>query len=88
MRHCWLVDRGIVCRALIRALQELKQSVLGRLRCNAIVYFPPAETKTGGRRRIYGEKCRVSELLQQFPERLRRHEMKLRVWGEQRTVEV
>lgn len=87
-RNCWIVDRGIVSRGLLRGLAELKQFLIGRLRRNQTVYFAPEQSKTGGRQRIYGEKCRVDELRKRFPERLRKQEMKLRVWGKPRTVEV
>ena len=87
VRHCWIVDRGIVSRALLRELDALKQYLIGRLRRNQNVYFAPAATKGGGRPRIYGEKCRVDELLQRCPDKLRRQQMKLRVWGQERKVE-
>jgi len=88
IRHCWIVDRGILCRGLLRELGDLKQFALGRLRCNQVVYFAPAQTQTGGRHRIFGEKCRVDQLLHRFPDRLQSQQMKLRVWGKARTVEV
>lgn len=88
VRHCWVVDRGIVSRALLRELDRLQQYLIGRLRCNQNVYFAPAQTDSGGRPRVYGEKCRVDELLQRYPEKLRRQQMKLRVWGQERKVEV
>jgi hypothetical protein len=88
VRHCWVVDRGIVSRALLRELHYLKQYLLGRLRRNQNVYFAPAAPARSGRPRIYGEKCRVDELLQRFPAQLRRQAMKLRVWGKERQVEV
>ena len=88
LRNCWIVARGIVSRALLRELDKLKQYLIGRLRRNQNVYFAPAETAAGGRPRVYGEKCRVDELLKRFPDKLRRHQMKLRVWGQERTVEV
>ena len=88
VRHCWVVDRGILCRALLRGLDELKQFVIGRARRNQVVYFAPEQTKTGGRTRIYGEKCRVDELRKRFPDRLLKQEMKLTVWGKQHKVEV
>ena len=87
-RNCWIVDRGIVCRGLLRGLGELNQFLIGRMRRNQNLYFAPEQTKTGGRKRIYGEKCRVDELRQRFPERLRKQAMKLRVWGKQHKVEV
>lgn len=88
VKNCWIVDRGILCRGLLRGLGELKQFVIGRARRNQNVYFAPLQTKTGGRQRIYGEKCRVDELLKRFPDRLRKQEMTLRVWGKQHKVEV
>jgi len=86
--HCWIVDRGILSRRLCRDLYEMGQSVLGRMRCNQVVYFAPSQTQTGGRPRLYGEKCRLDQLREHFPERLRRQTMKLRVYGRTRTVEV
>ena len=88
LKNCWIVDRGILCRGLLRGLGELKQFAIGRMRRNQNVYFAPSQTKTGGRQRIYGEKCRVEELLKRFPDRLRQQEMTLRVWGKQHQVEV
>jgi hypothetical protein len=88
VRHCWIVDRGIVSRSLLREVDKLKQFLIGRLRRNQNIYFAPAETKGGGRPRVYGEKCRVDELLKRYPARLRCRQMKLRVWGEERKVEV
>jgi len=87
-RHCWIVDRGLLCRALLRGLGAVQQFVIGRARRNQNVYFAPAQSKTGGRRRIYGAKCRLDELRQRFPECLRKQAMKLRVWGKQHQVEV
>jgi len=88
VRNCWVVDRGILCRSLLRGLDELQQFVIGRARRNQVVYFAPEQTKTGGRARIYGEKCRVDELRKRFSDRLRQQEMKLTVWGKQHKVEV
>jgi len=88
IKNCWIVDRGILCRGLLRGLGELKQFVIGRMRRNQVVYFAPEQSKTGGRQRIYGEKSRVDQLRTQFPDRLRRQEMTLRVWGKLHKVEV
>ena len=45
VRHVWLVDRGLLSRPLLRALGTLGHKVVGRVRCNQVVYFaPPAET--------------------------------------------
>ena len=41
VRHVWLVDRGILSRPLLRALGRLDHCVLGRVRCNQVVYFAP-----------------------------------------------
>ena len=88
IKNCWIVDRGILSRGVMRGLGELKQFVIGRLRCNQVVYFAPEQSKTGGRQRIYGEKCRSDQLRMQFPDRLRKQKMTLRVWGKQHKVEV
>ena len=87
-RHCWIVDRGILCRRLLGGIGELKQFVIGRLRRNQNIYFASEQTKTRGRTHIYGEKCRVDELRKRFPDRLRKQKMKLRVWDKQHQVEV
>jgi hypothetical protein len=78
IKNCWIVDRGILCRGLLRGLGELKQFVIGRMRRNQVVYFAPEQSKTGGRQRIYGEKSRVDHLRTQFSNGLRRKEMTLR----------
>lgn len=88
VKNCWIVDRGILSRNLLRGLGELNQYVIGRARRNQVVYFAPEQTKTGGRQRIYGEKCRVDELRKRFHGRLRKQEMKLTVWGKPHKVEV
>jgi Transposase DDE domain len=88
VENCWIVDRGILCRGLLRGLGELKQFVIGRMRRNQVVYFAPEQSKTGGRQRIYGEKSRVDELRRRFLGRLRQQEMTLRVWGKQDKVAV
>jgi hypothetical protein len=88
VKNCWIVDRGILSRKLLRGLGELNQYVIGRARRNQVVYFAPEQPKTGGRQRIYGEKCRVDELRKRFHGRLRKQEMKLTVWGKPHKVEV
>jgi hypothetical protein len=93
VRHVWLVDRGILSRPLLRALGELGHFVLGRVRCNQVVYFAPCpETVAQGTRkrrpRIYGDKCRVDQLRSRWAERLRAHKMVLRVRGRARLVHV
>jgi hypothetical protein len=52
VRHVWLVDRGILSRPLLRALRSLGHEVVGRVRCNQVVYFaPPAETRPATHKR-------------------------------------
>ena len=89
VRHVWLVDRGILSRTLIRQLSAERQFVLGRARANQVVYFAPRRQAKGrGRKRLYGAKCRLDQLLKRFPERLQQQEMKLFVRGKERRVEV
>jgi hypothetical protein len=88
LRHVWVVDRGICSRVLIRALDALGQFLLGRMRSNQVVYFAPLRQPRKGRKRLYGQKCRVDQLLRRFPERLRAQEMTLEVKGKPRKVKV
>jgi hypothetical protein len=83
VRHVWLVDRGILSRPLLRALEELGHGVVGRVRCNQVVYFPP--TAAAGPRatcqrrpRVYGQKCRVDQLQSRCADHLREQKMVLR----------
>jgi hypothetical protein len=79
--HVWIVDRGILSRQLLRTADCLEQFVLGRVRCNQVVYFAPRRQCRQGRPRLFGQKCRVDKLLRRFPERLRQQKMVLRVRG-------
>lgn len=89
VRHVWVVDRGLLSRPLLRALDAQGQFALGRARCNQVVYFAPRRQKRGrGRKRTYGAKCRVDKLLARFPARLRPQRMKLHVQGRERRVKV
>lgn len=93
VRHVWLVDRGILSRPLLRALETVGQFVLGRVRCNQVVYFAPTADEAApaarrGRPRLFGFKCRVDELLKRCRHSLRRQSMTLRVRGRERTVHV
>jgi Transposase DDE domain len=88
VRHVWVVDRGICSRVLIRSLNHLGQFMLGRMRSNQIVYFAPLRQPRKGRKRVYGQKCRVDQLLRRFPERLRAQEMILEVKNKLRKVKV
>lgn len=82
VRHVWVVDRGLLSRPLLRALNEQEQFALGRVRRNQVVYFAPRRQRRGrGRKRTYGAKCRVDKLLSRFPERLCHERMKLHVQG-------
>lgn len=90
VRHVWLVDRGILSRPLLRALRQLGHEVVGRVRCNQVVYFaPPADTllATPKRRpRVYGLKCRIDQLRTHCGDSLREQKMILRVHGRERIV--
>jgi len=91
VRHVWLVDRGILSRPLLRALEELGHGVVGRVRCNQVVYFPPTAAvgpnATCQRRpRVYGQKCRVDQLQSPCTAHLREQKMVLRVHGRERMV--
>jgi hypothetical protein len=88
VRHVWVVDRGIVSRPLVQSLDRLDQYVLGRVRSNPVFYFAPRRQPQRGRRRIYGQKCRVDKLIKRFPERLRHQTATLKVRGKVRTVHI
>jgi len=89
VRHVWVVDRGLLSRPLLRSLTRQGQFVLGRARCNQVVYFTPRRRRTGrGRKRTYGTKCRVDKLLARFPARLRHGQMNLPVQGRERRVKI
>ena len=88
VRHIWLVDRGILSRTLIRQLSAEGQFVLGRARANQVVYFAPRRQPRRGRKRLYGQKCRLDQLLRRFPGRLQTQTMKFSVRGKERHVEV
>ena len=89
VRHVWVVDRGLLARPLLRALDKQGQFAVGRGRRNQVVYFTPRRQKRGrGRKRTYGVKCRVDKLLTRFPQRLRYQRMKLQVQGREREVRV
>jgi hypothetical protein len=89
VRHVWLVDRGILCRRLIRQLSAERHFVLGRARSNQVIYFAPRRQPSGrGRKRLYGPKCRVDKLLKRFPQRLRQQRMEFCVRGKDRRVQV
>jgi hypothetical protein len=92
VRHVWLVDRGILSRPLLRALGRLGHCVLGRVRCDQVVYFaPPPEAVQATRKRrprVYGQKCRIDQLQSRCADRLRGQKMVLRVHGRERIVKV
>jgi hypothetical protein len=93
VRHVWLVDRGILSRPLLRALGKLGHGVVGRVRCNQVVYFaPPAATRpptTRQRRpRVYGPKCRMAQWRTHCGDRLREQKMLCQVHGRERIVRI
>lgn len=88
VRHVWLVDRGILSRPLLRAVAALDQFALGRLKANQVVYFVPRRQPKKGRKKSFGQKCRVDRLLKQFPQRLRSQSGKLWVQGKERQVKI
>jgi hypothetical protein len=88
VHHVWVVDRGLVSRPLVHSLDRLDPYVLGRVRANQVFYFAPRRQPQRGRRRIYGQKCRVDKLIKRFPERLRHQTATLKVRGKDRTVRI
>jgi DDE family transposase len=89
VHHVWVVDRGLVSRPLVRSLLDrLGQYILGRVRANQVFYFAPRRQPRRGRRRIYGQKCRVDKLVKRFPERLQHQTTTLKIRGKERTVHV
>src|SRR5215510_12447050 len=93
VRHVWLVDRGILSRPLLRVLGPLGHQVVGRIRCNQVVYFAPAAAPmppgTRKRRpRVYGPKCRLDQLRTHCGDRLREQKMLFQVHGRERIVRV
>jgi hypothetical protein len=88
MRHVWIVDRGIISRTLLRALEAISQFALGRVKANQVVYFAPRRQPKRGRRKTYGQKCRVDQLVKRFPDRLRKQRGELHVQGKQRKIEI
>lgn len=88
VRHVWVVDRGILSRPLLRALEAIGQFALGRVKANQVVYFAPRRQPKKGRKKVYGQKCRLDRLLRKFPDRLRQQRGRLRVGGKERKVEI
>jgi hypothetical protein len=89
VRHVWVGDRGLISRPLLRAIGGLAQFVLGRVRCNQVVYFAPLRQSARRRRpKLFGQKCRVDKLLDRFPQRLRQQKIRLRIRGKERAVKV
>lgn len=88
IRHVWIVDRGIISRPLLRAFQALSQFALGRVRSNQVVYFAPRRQPRKGRKKTYGQKCRVDQLARRFPDRLRKQLGELRLQSKERKVEI
>src|SRR5262249_39382894 len=73
----------------LRALAPQGHFALGRGRCNHRVYFAPRHRSTRQRRpRVFGQSCRVDQLLTRFPPWLRHQPTVLQVRGRERTVHV
>lgn len=88
VRHVVVVDRGILSRSLVQALDRHGHFAVGRARKNQVFYFAPRRQPRRGRKRTYGPKCRVDQLGQRFADRLRHQTMKLTVRGQERVVEI
>jgi hypothetical protein len=89
VRHVWLGDRGILSRPLLRTLSAQGHFALGRLRCNQVVYFAPRPRSARQRRpQVFGQACRVDQLLSRVPHWLRAQPMVLRVRGRERVAKV
>jgi len=93
VRHVGLVARGILRRPLLRVLGPLGHQVVGRIRCNQVVYFAPAAAPmppgTRKRRpRVYGPKCRLDQWRPHCGDRLREQKMLFQVHGRERIVRV
>jgi Transposase DDE domain len=88
VRHVWVVDRGIASRPLVQSLDRLGQYVVGRVRSNQVLYFVPRRQPGRGRRRTYGQKCRVDKLVKRTPSRLQHQTSTLKIRGKERTVRV
>ncbi|MCA1628456.1 MAG: hypothetical protein LC742_10905 [Acidobacteria bacterium] len=88
VRHVVVVDRGILSRPLVQALDRHGHFALGRARKNQVFYFAPRRQPRRGRKRTYGQKCRVDQLGQRFADRLCQQTMKLVVRGAERVAEV
>jgi hypothetical protein len=58
------------------------------VRSNPVFYFAPRRQPRRGRRRSYGQKCRVDKLIKRFPERLHHQTALLKVRGKARTVRI
>src|SRR5262249_12701154 len=89
VRHLWLTDSGILSRPLLRALGAQQHFALGRLRCNQRLYFAPRRRSPHQRRpRLFGQSCRLDQLLTHFPQPLRQHQTALPLRGRDRAAVV
>ncbi len=68
--------------------QAIAQFALGRVKSNQVVYFAPRRQPKKGRKKTYGQKCRVDQLVKRFPDRLRKHRGQLHVQGKERKIEI
>src|SRR5262249_19423157 len=65
-----------------------EQFALGCVRSNQVVYFAPRRQPKKGRKKLYGQKCRVDQLLKKFPDRMRYHRGKLHVQGKEHEIDI
>ena len=88
VRHVLVVDRGILSRPLVQVLDRQGHFALGRARKNQVFYFAPRRQPRRGRKRTYGQKCRVDQLVNRFADRLRQQTTKLMLRGTEYVAEV
>lgn len=87
--HVWIADRALMSGKLISGSLKQKQAVLGRIKCNKVVYFAPRRQKKGkGRKKICGAKSRVDQLVKRYQKRLPSKRMRLCVAGKERNCQL
>lgn len=53
--YVWIVDRGIISRPLLRALEAIGQFALGRLKANQVVYSIPRRPPQGAQESLWAK---------------------------------
>jgi hypothetical protein len=87
--NVWIADRGLMSNKLIKLCLSKNQHVLGRIKRNRVLYFAPLRHRRGsGRKKEFGAKCRVDQLVRRYEKRLRLQKMKLKVSGKVRDCKV